>query len=138
MCLLGSGAPGVTDHKPIIGYALVAGACLVTHNIVLIVADAAGFPLMFCMLTSFIIVALFGYVMHSLISFRRPLSLLGLQRYVSAMSASVAIAFMITWICKDGIGLPIITAAPLASGLMLVINFLLSRWAIIASARFSE
>jgi putative flippase GtrA len=110
----------------------------VTHNIVLIVTDTAGFPLMLCILTSFVMVALLGYVMHSLISFRRPLSLPGLQRYVSAMSASAMTAFMITWICRDGIGLPMVSAAPLASALMLVVNFLLSRWAITAPIRFSE
>ena len=134
MCVLGQGARGVTGHKSLIGYALVAGACLVTHNIVLIVTDAAGLPLIFCMLTSFVIVALLGYAMHSLVSFRRPLSLQGLQRYVSAMSAGAAIAFLITWICKDGIGLPMAAAAPLASALMLVVNFLLSRWAIVSRA----
>lgn len=137
MCLLGSGATGVTSRKPLIGYVLVAGTCLLTHNIVLISTDAAGFPLVLSMLTSFIIVALLGYVMHSWISFRRPLSLQRLHRYVSAMSAGAAVAFIITWICRDGMGLSMVIAAPLASGLMLVVNFLLSRWAIIVPARFS-
>ncbi len=127
----------MTRYLDRVCYLAVAATCFVTHNVVLILADSAGYSLPTAMLSSFVIVALLGYVMHSLITFREPLSWPGLQRYVSAMSLTVAAAFAMTWFFKTGLRLPMRAAAPAASVMMLAINFLLSRWAIVAPAKAS-
>ena len=111
-------------------YGAVAGLCLLLHNATIILADRAGAPLLAAVLLSFVLVALTGYALHSRLTFRRPMRLRALLRYGLAMSANVPLAFVTTWVWHTPVGLPMIWAAPLASGCMVAVNFALSRWAI--------
>ena len=113
-------------------YVAVAAICILLHNAVLIVGDFLGLPLWAGILTSFTLVASVGYVLHGLFTFRQPLAFSRFAKYVIAMSANVPVAFVTTWFWKDLVGLPMVLAAPLASACMLVLNFLLGRWAITA------
>lgn len=116
----------------------VSAACLVTHNAVMIGADFAGVSLAAAMLASFCVVVVLGYSLHSLITFREQLSWHGLQRYTAAMSANLVMAFALTFLLRDAFALPMIIAAPAASILMIAVNFLLSRWAIVVPAKSVE
>jgi putative flippase GtrA len=116
-------------------YAVVAGVCLVLHNLVLIGGDLLAAPLWLTVLASFAIVATAGYALHGAFTFRQPLSPLGLGRYALAMSANVPLAYVTTWLWRDVGGLPMPLAAPLASASMIAINFVLSRWAIAPPAK---
>jgi putative flippase GtrA len=111
-------------------YGAVAGLCLLLHNATMIAVDRAGAPLIAGVLLSFALVALTGYALHSRLTFRRPMGLVAFLRYGLAMSANVPLAFVTTWVWHTPVGLPMIYAAPLASGCMLAVNFGLSRWAI--------
>ncbi len=111
-------------------YGAVAGLCLLLHNATLIAADRAGAPLIAGVLLSFALVALTGYALHSRLTFRRQMGMRAFLRYALAMSANVPLAFGTTWVWHVPLGLPMIWAAPLASGCMLAFNFALSRWAI--------
>lgn len=115
-------------------YIAVAAFCFILHNIAMIVADKAGAPLWLAVLLSFGLVAVSGYILHSIFTFRRSLALSGLAKYAAAMSANIPLAFIFTGFFYEWIGLPMALAAPLASICMLAINFLLSRWAIGASS----
>lgn len=114
-------------------YGGVAGLCLVLHNATMIAADRAGAPLLAAVLLSFVLVALTGYALHSRLTFRQPMGLRALLRYGFAMSANIPLAFITTWVWHKPVGLPMIWASPLASGCMLLVNFVLSRWAIAGS-----
>lgn len=128
----------MTNPTRQISYLFVSGICIITHNIVIIIADAAGFSLVEAVLTSFVIVVLLGYMLHSWITFREPLSGSSLQRYALAMSVNVVASFAVIWAWKNAFGLPMAVAAPLASASMLGANYLLSRWAIVIRTKFAE
>ena len=120
-----------------LAYGVVAGTCLALHNAAMIGVDwaargrlsalgvtAAGFAL------SFVVVSVVGYLLHSWLTFREALSLSRYGRYALAMSTNTPLAMGATWALRGPAGLPMDYAAPLASSLMIVANFLLSRWAI--------
>lgn len=119
-------------------YVPVASICLATHNAVMIAADAAGLALFAAVLLSFGCVALLGYALHCRVTFRQPMSLPGLKRYAAAMALNIPLAFVTTWLWKDLLHLPMAIAAPLASVMMLAINYVLSSWAIVAPAKSAE
>ncbi len=120
-----------------IAYGLVAATCLGLHNGIMIATDwalhrrASDFTVLVVgFLLSLLVVSIAGYLLHSRFTFREPTSLARYLRYTAAMSANTPIAFAVTWVLKTPLHLPMALAAPLASGGMVVVNFLMSRWAI--------
>ena len=118
------------NGRPLIGYATVAILCWLMSNAVLIVGDSAKFPLSVSIGLSYLLVGVMGYLLHSWISFRQPLSLAAFGRYGLAMSLNIPLAFAAIWLWRDAVGLPMLWAAPLATGCTIFINFALSRWAV--------
>lgn len=131
MCLLGDGATNMKHSRYPLRYLIVSGLCLLTHNVILIVADAGGLASWLAILLSFGIVATGGYIGHSKFTFDQKLSLSAYFRYSFAMIANVPIVFVLVWFLHDFLGLPMVIGAPLSSVLMLVMNYVLSRWAIL-------
>jgi len=79
---------------------------------------------------AFVIVVSAGYMLHSKLTFRAPLTIHSFTRYAIAMAGNIPLAFVITWLWHDLARLPMIWAAPLATSSMIPFNFVLSRWAI--------
>ena len=121
-----------------VAYVAVAGFCLALHNVVLIATNAVAIALWLAVLMSFSAVASTGYVLHSIFTFRQPLSIRGLARYALAMSANIPLAYVTTWFWYAAVGLPMPLAAPIASACMLALNFVLGHWAIAAPNRPAE
>ena len=111
-------------------YLAVSGICLTLHNAVLIAGDAVGVPLWATVLLSFALVTSTAYALHGLFTFRQPLAVSRYARYAVAMSANIPLAFVTTWLWHVPVGLPMAFAAPLASGCMVALNYVLGRWAI--------
>lgn len=116
----------------------VSGLCWAVHNLVMIAADHFGAPLLVSIALSFVIVVVIGYVGHSLLTFRQPMSPHGLLRYGAGMVAGTLIAIPIIWFWKVGLDLPMVVAAPAASVCTIAVNFVLTRWAILRPASLSE
>ncbi|MBX3500806.1 MAG: GtrA family protein [Alphaproteobacteria bacterium] len=116
--------------RHVLGYAGVSGLCLVIHNLLMIGSDAIGATLPLAVFSSYLVVVVTGYVLHSLISFRRKMHAMALLRYALAMSVNIPLAIATTWIWTSPVGLPMHWAAPIATLCMIVINYLLSHWAI--------
>ncbi|WP_408589306.1 GtrA family protein [Novosphingobium sp.] len=129
-----SGSRANRRHRPI-GYFFVAAGCLLLHNAIVIAGDALGQPLWLSMLVSFVIVNSVGYMGHCRVTFRAPATPIGFVRYAAAMSTNAPAAYALIWLLHDAVGLPMVLAAPAASALMLAINYLLSRWAIVQPRR---
>jgi putative flippase GtrA len=120
-----------------LAYGLVAATCLGLHNLVMIGVDRACHDrlsglsvLVLGFVLSFVLVSVAGYLLHSRFTFRQPLGWGRYGRYALAMSTNTPLAFAVTWLLKGPLGLAMVWAAPIASGGMVVANFLLSRWAI--------
>jgi len=116
-------------------YLLVSACCFAGHNIIMIGVDKLGGPLWLAVLLSFGIIGLIGYTLHSLVTFQRPFSISAFTRYIAGMSVNIPVVFVITWFWHSWLGFIMLVAAPLASVCMLLMNFLLSRWAIVTSDR---
>jgi putative flippase GtrA len=116
--------------KAIFGYLSVSTACMALSNILLIGLDWAGLALSGAVAISFAVVCLFGYALHSRVSFQSPASLAGLARYSAAMSLNVPLAFVTIWAWREAAGLPMALAAPLATATAALMNYALCRWAV--------
>ena len=76
----------------------------------MIAADSVGLMLPLAVLASYMIVAISGYALHSLISFRRQMSLATFLRYAVAMSINIQTPNAAWWDsstsrpsnCRDG------------------------------------
>ena len=109
------------------GYLLVSGVCLLLSNVVLIVADRSGCSLLVSFLLAYSIVVVTGYLLHSLISFRRPFGVAAFGRYAFAMAANIPLMFAALWIWRHLVALPMSSSAPIATGCMVLVNFMLCR-----------
>lgn len=112
-------------------YGAVSAICLALHNIVVIGGDGIGWPYPASILLSFSLSAATGYLLHSLLTFGEPLQMRRFVRYAAAMSLNIPLALVALWAWHDLAGLAMIWASPLATLCMIVVNFLLSRWAIV-------
>jgi putative flippase GtrA/2-polyprenyl-3-methyl-5-hydroxy-6-metoxy-1,4-benzoquinol methylase len=120
----------VVIGRSLLGYAAVSVLCWLLSNAILIAGDRANFPLSLSLGLSYVLVVAIGYFLHSLVSFGQPLSAPAFSRYALAMSLNIPLAFAAIWLLRDEAGLPMLWAAPLATGGTTAINFLLSRWAV--------
>ena len=124
--------------KRSIHYFLVAASCLVIHNVVMIGSDALAVNLPFSVVASFLAVGLFGYVLHSRLTFAAPMSWAALGRYGLGMSLNIPLAFVTIWFWKETLGLPMWIASPVATVCMLALNYAISRWAIVRPVSVTE
>ncbi|HWV61377.1 MAG TPA: GtrA family protein [Sphingopyxis sp.] len=120
--------------RPALAYGAVSATCLVLHNAVMIGGDWLGWPYFGSILVSFSLSAVTGYVLHSLVTFGKPISMRHFARYAIAMAANIPLAFVAIWIWHDIAGLAMLWASPIATICMIAVNFLLSRWAILSQS----
>lgn len=111
-------------------YAVVAGSCLILHNVIMITADFAGLTMWQAAATSFCIMVVIGYLALSLFVFRGARSWRGFLRYTGAMAANFPISTGLLWILFRPLHLPMAVAAPAVTVAMVIINYLASHWAI--------
>ena len=116
-------------------YLCVSGTCFLGHNGIMIAAERFYAALWLAVLLSFVITVIIGYILHSTFTFKQPFSLSAFGRYTLGMLLNIPLAYATTWFWYHWLEFPMTIAAPLASLCMLVLNFLLSRWAISTSGR---
>ncbi|MGL5698411.1 MAG: GtrA family protein [Kluyvera sp.] len=116
-------------------YFSVSGCCFLGHNTIMIVAERLYAAIWLAVLLSFVIIVAFGYILHSVFTFKQPLSLYAFGRYTLGMLLNIPLAYATTLFWYHWLEFPMVAAAPLASCCMIALNFFLSRWAITASIR---
>jgi len=112
-------------------YLAVAGLCTATHLAIMIVADWAGIALLPALALSFGAVVLLGYALHARFTFAVARTPVGLIRYIGAMATAFPVASAFLWIYNQWCGWPMSLAAPAGSITMLVVNYLVARWALV-------
>jgi putative flippase GtrA len=112
-----------------IRYGSVSGLSLLTHNAVMIGADAVGAHLIIAVIASYCVVVVLGYILHCRITFVSTITWSGFGRYAAAMLMNIPLAFVTTGFWQHWIGLPMMLAAPLSTAMMVVFNYFASRWA---------
>ena len=113
-------------------YAIIGMVCAVMNNILLIAGDAAGLHYMVSTMACFVIVTPAAYLLHSAYTFREPRSWAALWRFSAGLAFAVPVFFLVMALLCSGLRLPMIVAAPLATFIMFVWNYVSARWAIVA------
>jgi putative flippase GtrA len=115
-------------------YVLIAGLCAGLNIAIIIAGDAAGLHYAISTALSFALCVCVGYVLHSRWTFREDPRLEALARYTVAMGMNYPASLVSIWALYDIAGLPMIVCAPLSTGAMVALNYILSRWAIVQQA----
>jgi putative flippase GtrA len=113
-------------------YLVVAAICMVTHNAIVIGGDALGLYMPLAVTISFCVVVLLGFVLHSRFTFSVKGDARSLLRYTAAMALNLPLNILLLWLLFDLMRWPMVVASPVATVVMLAVNFFASRWAIAA------
>lgn len=106
--------------------------CFLFNNALFILLDRAGIWYGASVAISAAVMIPLGFVLQSRATFDRGLNWPAFGRYALVMMANPPVAFALFWLFHDRGGLPMLFAAPLVTGLMLVWNFMTSSWAILS------
>ena len=111
-------------------YTIVGAVCALTHNAIMIGSDFAGLHYLPATFLSFAIVTPLGYLLHCRFTFRRAHSLEGFLRFMSGIAVGYPLSLGLMVLFCSILGLPVIVAAPLATAVLFVFNYVSAHWAI--------
>ena len=110
---------------------LVSGAvCALANNILLIVGARAGLGTFELTLLSFLVIGTAGYAAHAHFTFRQAPGWRTYARFMAGIALGIPIAYAVLALLRDGLGMPMLYAAPIATVALLVYNYLSARLAI--------
>lgn len=112
-------------------YTLVGALCALAHNAIMIGGDAAGLHYFPATILSFLLVTPLGFALHCRFTFREPTSVDRFLRFASGIAAGYPLSLALMALFCSGLGLKVIIAAPLATLLLFVFNYLSAHWAIV-------
>jgi putative flippase GtrA len=111
-------------------FVLIGLVCAVLHNVIMLSLDRLGLHYLLSGAVSFGLVVVTGYALHSKVTFGEPRSLRAFLRYAASMAMNYPATVALLFLISDLGGLPLAAAVPAATVVMLVWNFLASRWSI--------
>ena len=118
-------------------YTSVGILCAITHNLIMIGADFAGFHYFPATLLSFAVVTPLGYSLHCRFTFRKAHSLDGFLRFMAGIAVGYPLSLGLMVLLCSGLRLPVIVAAPVATAALFVFNYVSAHWAIVRRWRIS-
>lgn len=113
----------------------LAGAvlCALVNNVVLIAGDWFSLLLTANVLAAWLAGSLTGYFWHSAITYRSPRSLAGLLRFLTGTLLGIPLAWLVLFVLRDLLGLPMWLASPVMTLVLFLYNYLNARLAIVRS-----
>ena len=111
-------------------FVIVGLACAATHNAIVLSADHWHVHYIVSCVLSYVIVIVLGFLLHTRFTFAQVPTLAAFARYALSMAANYPVTLGLLFLMCDFAGWPVAIATPTATVLMLVWNFLASRWAI--------
>ncbi len=118
-------------------YTTVGAICAVTHNLVMIGGDFAGLHYLPATLLSVALVTPLGYALHCRFTFRKGRSVEGFLRFAAGIALGYPISLALMVLFCSGFGWPVLVAAPLATILLFVFNYVSAHWAIVRRLRLN-
>jgi putative flippase GtrA len=118
-------------------YLTVGVLCALIHNLIMIGSDFAGLHYLPATLISFAVVTPLGYYLHCRFTFREAHSLDGFLRFMSGVAVGYPLSLGLMVLFCSGLALPVIIAAPLATAVLFVFNYVSAHWAIMRRWRIS-
>lgn len=114
-----------------IRFAIVGLLCATAHNAILLAADLWHIHYALSCAISYVIVVSLGFALHVRYTFQQPATAASFWRYGLSMAANYPLTLALLFLMCDIAGWPVAVAAPMATALLLAVNFLASRWAIV-------
>ena len=114
-------------------YLLIGITCAFLYNVILIAGDFVGLHYTVSTVVSFAVVVLWGYVLHSIFTFGRDLSVPALLRYALGMAANLPISLALMFLFCDVGHIAVAVAAPTTTAILLLWNLAASYWAIVVN-----
>jgi len=111
-------------------YGIVSLICFIVNNALLIGLDAMHVPLGLTLLISAGLMILLGFVLQALITFSVPLTWAAFGRYTLVMLPNIPGAYILLWLLKIWLEVPMHYAAPIVTTIMLLWNGVGSVWAL--------
>jgi putative flippase GtrA len=111
--------------------AVVGLICAAVHNAILITGAWLHVHYAISCAVSYVVVVALGFALHLSFTFQQQPTLAAFWRYAVAMAANYPITLALLFAMCDVAGWPVVVAAPVATVLMVIWNFLASRWAIV-------
>lgn len=116
-------------------YLAVGALCAVLNNVILICGDAAGLHYSVCILLTFVLVLPASYLVHAWWTFRVPSSWAAFRRFLGGSVSSLIVASLAVGALRGRLAMPMIIAAPLATVVMTLYNFVMAKWALTRGRR---
>jgi putative flippase GtrA len=118
-------------------YLTVGALCALLHNLILIGGDFVGLHYLPATLLSLAVVTPLGYFLHCRYTFRKAHSVEGFLRFMTAIAIGYPLSLALMVLFCSGLGLPVLIAAPLATAVLFVFNYLSAHWAIARRLRLN-
>lgn len=119
-------------------YLLIGAFCAGLNNVVLISGEAVGLHYVASILLTFAIVQPASYLAHAWWTFDQPLSLPALGRFLMGSITGMILAGFTVGIMCGPFHLPMIVAAPSATVVTTIYNFMMTRWAVTHRQAFNN
>ena len=104
--------------------------CALLHNAIVITASFWHIHYAIACVISYVVVVVLGFALHTRFTFKQPPTLAAFWRYSLGMAANYPLTLALLFVLCDLAGLAIVIASPVATVLLVVWNYLTSRWAI--------
>jgi len=115
-------------------FVLIGGLCAALNNVLVIAFVHYGFGYLAASFLSFAPVLFVGYSLHSIITFETPASALSFARYTFAMAANFPLWIAALYVFCDVLNVNVAIAAPAATVLIFLWNYISAKWALLSSA----
>ena len=112
-------------------YGAVSGLCFLLGATLIPLITAAGMHYALATVVVFVIVACVGFGLHCRWTFKVERSFAAFIRYFAAMLANLPLTVLLIGLAHDVFRVPVSIAAPFATTLLVVWNFLAVRWAVV-------
>lgn len=112
-------------------FVVVGGLCAVLTNAGVILLVRYGFGSLTASAIAFGPILLLGYSLHSLFTFSARPTRLAFGRYTLAMLSNFPVWALLLYVSCDLLRVPVAVAAPAATVLICLWNYLWSRWALL-------
>jgi putative flippase GtrA len=118
-----------------IRYTLVGVTCAVLNNVLLIAVAAAGFDYLSGVSIVCVPMLVIGFMLHCTVTFKTKATLGAFLRYSGGILANYPIFIACLFLACDIAHLPVFVAAPIATVVLFVWNYVAARWAIARAPR---
>ncbi|HEY6815674.1 MAG TPA: GtrA family protein [Croceibacterium sp.] len=122
------------DLPQTLRYGVVSGICLTVGTVSIPLLSWWGLHYAVATALAFCVVAVLGFSLHNLWTFRVDFRLSSFVRYVSSIALNLPLAVVLVGIAHDLAGLSVAASSALANAALVVWNFAAARWAMLRPA----